>query len=65
MQLVVKEGLNLIMPSATLRRRLHHGDVDGKRHEQFESSGFDSLSEPLLGNNHVYGDRHAGVSQLS
>lgn len=49
----------MIMPSATLRRRLHHGDVDGKRHEQYESSGFDSLSEPLLGNNHVYGDRHA------
>ncbi|XP_059647270.1 uncharacterized protein LOC132293703 isoform X2 [Cornus florida] len=32
------------------RRRLHHGDVDGKRHEQFETSGLDVLSEPLLGN---------------
>jgi len=53
------------MPSATLRRRLHHGDVDGKRHEQYESSGFDSLSEPLLGSNDVYADRHTEVSQLS
>lgn len=37
------------MSSKTLRRRLHHGDVDGKRKEHFETSGLDSLSEPLLG----------------
>ncbi|KAJ8763200.1 hypothetical protein K2173_025585 [Erythroxylum novogranatense] len=36
--------------TSTLRRRLHHGDVDGKRHEHFDSSDFDGLSEPLLGN---------------
>uniref|UniRef100_A0A5B7AH18 Putative ELMO domain-containing protein B isoform X1 n=1 Tax=Davidia involucrata TaxID=16924 RepID=A0A5B7AH18_DAVIN len=45
------------MTSRTLRRRLHHGDVDGKRHEQMESSGLDGLSEPLLGNNEY--DRHS------
>lgn len=37
------------MSSRTLRRRLHHGDVDGKRKEHLETSGLDSLSEPLLG----------------
>ncbi|XP_020219468.1 ELMO domain-containing protein B [Cajanus cajan] len=36
------------MSSRTLRRRLHHGDVDGKRQEHFETSGLDSLNEPLL-----------------
>ena len=36
------------MSSRTLRRRLHHGDVDGKRQEHLETSGLDSLSEPLL-----------------
>ncbi|KAK9124924.1 hypothetical protein Scep_013770 [Stephania cephalantha] len=38
------------MTSKTLRRRLHHGDVDGKRNEQLETSRLDSLNEPLLGN---------------
>ncbi|KAJ9179843.1 hypothetical protein P3X46_008159 [Hevea brasiliensis] len=37
------------MSARTLRRRLHHGDVDGKREEHFDSSGYDGLSEPLLG----------------
>ncbi|OWM73141.1 hypothetical protein CDL15_Pgr001255 [Punica granatum] len=37
------------MASRTLRRRLHHGDVDGKSHEHMEASGLDSLDEPLLG----------------
>lgn len=37
------------MSSRTLRRRLHHGDVDGKRKEHLETSGLDALSEPLLG----------------
>ncbi|KAK7308163.1 hypothetical protein VNO77_41760 [Canavalia gladiata] len=36
------------MSSRTLRRRLHHGDVDGKRQEHYETSGLDSLNEPLL-----------------
>ncbi|KAL0316678.1 UNVERIFIED_CONTAM: ELMO domain-containing protein A [Sesamum radiatum] len=47
------------MSSGTLRRRLHHGDVDGGRYDRYETSRFDSLNEPLLG----YGDydynRHA------
>ncbi|KAJ4830588.1 hypothetical protein Tsubulata_004760 [Turnera subulata] len=38
------------MTSRTLRRRLQHGDVDGKRNEQFDASGIDGLTEPLLGN---------------
>jgi len=37
------------MSSKTLRRRLHHGDVDGKRQEHLDTSGLDSLNEPLLG----------------
>ncbi|WJX83388.1 hypothetical protein P8452_66053 [Trifolium repens] len=37
------------MSSKTLRRRLHHGDVDGKRQEHLDASGLDSLNEPLLG----------------
>eukprot|EP00262_Sarcandra_glabra_P002837 TRINITY_DN13221_c0_g1_i1.p1 TRINITY_DN13221_c0_g1~~TRINITY_DN13221_c0_g1_i1.p1 ORF type:complete len:322 (-),score=56.79 TRINITY_DN13221_c0_g1_i1:241-1206(-) len=41
------------MTSKTLRRRLHHGDVDGRKHEHMDTSGLDVLSEPLLGN---YGD---------
>ncbi|KAK4432004.1 ELMO domain-containing protein A [Sesamum alatum] len=40
------------MSSGTLRRRLHHGDVDGARYDRYETSRFDSLNEPLLG----YGD---------
>lgn len=48
----------LLMASKTLRRRLHHGDVDGRRHEQLETSGLDGLDEPLLGN-YEYGDRHS------
>ncbi|GMP81231.1 hypothetical protein CsSME_00036010 [Camellia sinensis var. sinensis] len=31
------------MTSRALRRRLHHGDVDGKRHEHLETSGLDGL----------------------
>ncbi|KAG7960285.1 hypothetical protein I3843_10G115800 [Carya illinoinensis] len=38
------------MTSRTLRRRLLHGDVDGKRQEHLETSGLDGLDEPLLGN---------------
>ncbi|KNA24446.1 hypothetical protein SOVF_015730 [Spinacia oleracea] len=46
-------------PSTTLRRRLHHGDVDGRRREHYDSSDFGSLGEPLLGNHREYGDRHS------
>ncbi|XP_012070343.1 ELMO domain-containing protein A isoform X2 [Jatropha curcas] len=37
------------MSARTVRRRLHHGDVGGKRQEHLDSSGYDGLSEPLLG----------------
>ncbi|KAL2464483.1 ELMO/CED-12 family protein [Forsythia ovata] len=46
------------MTSRTLRRRLHHGDVDGRKNEHLETSGFDSLDEPLLGNRD-YDDVHS------
>ncbi|WMV52564.1 hypothetical protein MTR67_045949 [Solanum verrucosum] len=36
--------------TSTLRRRLHHGDVGGKKNEHFDSLGSDDgLNEPLLG----------------
>ncbi|KAF3322602.1 ELMO domain-containing protein A [Carex littledalei] len=41
------------MSSSTLRRRLYHGDVDGRRDEQMDTSSADGLDEPLLGS---YGD---------
>ncbi|GER38004.1 ELMO/CED-12 family protein [Striga asiatica] len=37
------------MSSRTLRRRLHHKDVDGGRYDRYETSRVDSLNEPLLG----------------
>ncbi|XP_058078902.1 uncharacterized protein LOC131227174 [Magnolia sinica] len=37
------------MATKTLRRRLHHGDVDGRKQEHFDTAGSDGLSEPLLG----------------
>ncbi|XP_019186795.1 PREDICTED: ELMO domain-containing protein C [Ipomoea nil] len=41
------------MSSTTLRRRLHHRDLDGKRNERYEvnpsRSSDDDLDEPLLG----------------
>ncbi|CAH8362158.1 unnamed protein product [Eruca vesicaria subsp. sativa] len=38
------------MASATLRRRLHHGDVDGRKYERYDATtDSDTLSEPLLG----------------
>lgn len=36
------------MTSRTMRRRLHHGDVDGKKHEHLVSADSDDLDEPLL-----------------
>ncbi|XP_048500572.1 uncharacterized protein LOC104893753 isoform X2 [Beta vulgaris subsp. vulgaris] len=44
--------------SSNLRRRLHHGDVDGRKRELYDTSDFGSLGEPLLGNDREYGDRH-------
>lgn len=38
------------MTSRALRRRLHHGDVDERRNAHLETTEFDGLSEPLLGN---------------
>lgn len=49
------------MTSKTLRRRLHHGDVDGKTHEHLEASASDDLNEPLLGN-YESSDRHSEVT---
>lgn len=38
------------MASATLRRRLHHGDIDGRKFERYDATtDSDTLSEPLLG----------------
>ncbi|KAH7571614.1 hypothetical protein JRO89_XS04G0101200 [Xanthoceras sorbifolium] len=36
------------MSSRTLRRRLHHADVDGRGLEHLEASELDGLNEPLL-----------------
>lgn len=61
-----QEGWNIrscLMTSRTLRRRLHHGDVDGKRNEKYDASGFEGLSEPLLGG-HEYSDRSSEVLRL-
>ncbi|THG05782.1 hypothetical protein TEA_007630 [Camellia sinensis var. sinensis] len=52
------------MTSRALRRRLHHGDVDGKRHEHLETSGLDGLDEPLLGN-HDYDETCSEGSTLA
>ncbi|KAJ0978065.1 hypothetical protein J5N97_013539 [Dioscorea zingiberensis] len=38
------------MVSGNLRRRIHHGDIDGRRNEHVDTSGLDGLNEPLLGN---------------
>lgn len=53
--------IRTLMTSRTLRRRLHHGDVDGKKQEHLEaSSGLDGLDEPLLGN-YEHDDSHCEV----
>lgn len=40
----------ILLMTSTLRRRLHHGDVGGKKNEHFDSLGSDDgLNEPLLG----------------
>ncbi|KAF6151999.1 hypothetical protein GIB67_010573 [Kingdonia uniflora] len=43
------------MTSKTLRRRLHHGDVDGKKRQHL-----DSLNEPLLGSSNYNDSRSEG-----
>ncbi|CAI9099378.1 OLC1v1036190C5 [Oldenlandia corymbosa var. corymbosa] len=53
------------MASRTLRRRLHHGDVDGRRHEHLETSEMDSLNEPLLGNRNHDNDEIPQESTLA
>ncbi|CAL4930747.1 unnamed protein product [Urochloa decumbens] len=51
------------MSISNLRRRLHHGDVDGRKNEHVDISSADALNEPLLGSSHgnggseVYGPR--------
>ncbi|KAL3819625.1 hypothetical protein ACJIZ3_005530 [Penstemon smallii] len=47
------------MTSRTLRRRLHHGDIDGGRYDRYDSSGIDSLNEPLLGKSDYYDNNHS------
>ncbi|CAL9102793.1 unnamed protein product [Musa textilis] len=50
--IIVQSGIrSVVMAARTIRRRLHHGDIDGRRNEYSDSSGFDALNEPLLGNN--------------
>jgi hypothetical protein len=51
------------MASRIMRRRLYHGDVDGRRHEHLDASGLDGLEEPLLGN-YEHGDGHSEVRTL-
>ncbi|KAK6151399.1 hypothetical protein DH2020_014034 [Rehmannia glutinosa] len=51
------------MSSRTLRRRLHHKDVDGGRYDRYETSQFDSLNEPLLGNSDYDYNKHSEKGQ--
>ncbi|PIN05102.1 hypothetical protein CDL12_22355 [Handroanthus impetiginosus] len=53
------------MTSRTLRRRLHHRDVDGERYDRYETSGFDSLNEPLLGNGDYDYSKHSEGQALA
>ncbi|XP_020108846.1 ELMO domain-containing protein A [Ananas comosus] len=48
------------MAARTLRRRLHHGDVDGRSNEHVDISSIDSLNEPLLGK-HSFDRRQSEV----
>ncbi|RCV45033.1 hypothetical protein SETIT_9G420800v2 [Setaria italica] len=43
------------MSISNLRRRLHHGDVDGRKNEHVDISSADALNEPLLGSSHDNG----------
>ncbi|KAL5546901.1 hypothetical protein UlMin_006588 [Ulmus minor] len=61
--LICRRFSDLLMTSRTLKRRLHHGDVDGKGHENIQTSDLDGLNEPLLGN-YTFEDRHSEGNQL-
>lgn len=52
------------MAARTLRRRLHHGDVDGRSNEHVDISSIDSLNEPLLGK-HSFDRRQSEVRIIS
>ncbi|KAI4300989.1 hypothetical protein L6164_034309 [Bauhinia variegata] len=52
------------MASQKLRRRLHHGDVDGQRREHYETSGLNSSSEPLLGDNNCSNNNNKKLATL-
>nr|XP_043609533.1 ELMO domain-containing protein A [Erigeron canadensis] len=52
------------MTSRTMRRRLHHGDVDGKKREHLVAADLDDLNEPLLGNNDEYRAKQLEVQRL-
>jgi hypothetical protein len=43
------------MSISNLRRRLHHGDVDGRNNEHVDISSADALNEPLLGSSNDNG----------
>ncbi|WCJ27664.1 ELMO/CED-12 family protein [Euphorbia peplus] len=49
--------------SKTLRRRLHHGDVDSKEQDYFDAPEYDGLDEPLL-QNHAHYDMPAAKVTL-
>ncbi|KAK6127100.1 hypothetical protein DH2020_039163 [Rehmannia glutinosa] len=63
----VGENLEIpfLMSSRTLRRRLHHKDVDGGRYDRYETSQFDSLNEPLLGNSDYDYNKHSEGQALA
>ncbi|KAD3336201.1 hypothetical protein R6Q59_028569 [Mikania micrantha] len=52
------------MTSQTMRRRLHHGDVDGKKHEHLVCADLDDLKEPLLGKSDDYKAKQLEAQKL-
>jgi hypothetical protein len=53
------------MASATLRRRLHHGDVDGRKYERYDATDSETLSEPLLGSSSTDNSRNEYIEVSS
>jgi hypothetical protein len=51
------------MASATLRRRLHHGDVDGRKYERYDATDSETLSEPLLGSSSTDNSRNEYIEE--
>lgn len=43
------------MSSGTIRRRVHHEDVGGRKYERMDTAGSEGLDEPLLGQE-IYAD---------